>query len=159
VEKEGFFHANADLERWDELTLRLARLASVSGRVVAADTGAPVAGATVELLHDHCHACPSNGTSTDAPGRFELAAVPRGRDVTFALAAADCAPQRRALELRADEEHAELDFRLQRGFELSGHVLDFQSGAGIPGAHVGEIVTDASGAFRGRMLPPDGMSA
>jgi hypothetical protein len=156
VEKEGFFHLNAFYERRQELTLRLAPTSTLSGRVLAADTNVPVPGARIRLPHDYCKRCEPDIVIADAHGRYELPGVPRHQEATFLLDAEGFASQWRRLELREDRPEIELDFRIERGTEIAGRVVDYTSGAGIPGAKLGEIQTDASGAFRGHVIPEEG---
>jgi len=158
VEKDGFFHVNAYYERAAELTLRLAPTATISGHVLAADTETPVPGARIRLVHNHCKRCEPDLAVADTQGHYELPGVPLRQQTTLMLDAEGFPAQARSLEFRSDEPTVETDFRLQRGIEIAGHVVDFTSGAGLAGAKVGEIETDAVGAFRGRVLPAESES-
>jgi hypothetical protein len=159
VEKEGFFHVNAHYERLEQLTIRLMPTARLAGRVIAADTEVPVPGARIRLMHNYCKGCEPDLAIADAQGRYELPGVPRRQSTTFKLDAEGFASQWRRFEIRSDEPAVELDFRLQRGIEIAGSVVDYTTGAGLAGAKVGELQTDAAGTFRGRVLPAEGESA
>lgn len=158
VEKEGYFHLNAYYERRDELTLRLTSTATLVGRVLAADTGAPVPGARIRMPHNFCKRCEPDVVLADGLGRYELANVPRLQDATFLLDAEGFASQWRRFELREDVPVIEVDFHIERGTEIFGRVEDYTTGAGIPNAKVGDIEADATGTFRGRVLPEEGRS-
>lgn len=160
VEKEGYFHLDAHFHCRPELTLRLSPTSTLSGRVLAADTDTPVAGARIRQLHGYCRNCEPETAITDVQGNYRLPGVPRHQEVTFLLDAEGFASQYRTLEIREDEANVRLEFRLERGFEIVGRVVDFTSGTGIPDAKVGETIrTDASGAFRGRLLRQEGEAA
>ncbi len=156
VEKPGFFHRKAYYRPLDELTIALAPVVTISGRTLAADTGLPVAGARIELSHGTCKHCEPDVAVAGADGGYELAGVPRGEGVYFYLQAEGFPPQGRNFEIRSDGPRVEVDFRFERGIEISGRVVDFTSGAGIPAAKVAEIPSVAAGWFRGRILPEPG---
>lgn len=160
VEKKGFFHLNGHFQCRPEITLRMSPTSTLSGRVLAVDTGAPVPGARVRHLHGSCRNCEPDLTVADAGGNYELPGVPRSQTAAILLEAEGFAHQYRMLEIRGDEPEVRLDFRLERGFEITGRVVDSVSGAGLPDAKVGDwIRTDASGAFRGLVVRSEGEEA
>jgi hypothetical protein len=130
--------------------------ATLVGRVLAADTLAPVAGARVLHLHDGCAECESREATSGADGRFELAGVPRDEKNALVIDAAGFAQLHRRLRIGADETRVETDFPLERGLVLSGRVVDLETGVGLGDAriqHDGPIEVDAEGWFRARIVP------
>lgn len=152
VEAAGHFHWTREIVPTPNLVVALPRSATLSGRVLAADTGSPVAGATLALLHDSCTGCEPERVLSAVDGRFELHSVPLRRKAVLEVRAEGFAVARREFELRSDEPRVVQDIRLVRGLELSGRVEDWTSGRGIAGARVGELVTGEDGRFRGRIL-------
>ncbi len=154
VDREGFFHVKANCERREELEVRLHRTTVLSGRVLAADTGTTIPRARVSLVHNYCKRCEPDVVVASSEGAFEIGGVPlRDEGLCLLFQAAGFPDQSRRFEIRSDDPRVEQDFRLERGFEIAGRVTDFQSGIGISSAHIGEILTDASGEFHGRVLP------
>jgi len=147
VEADGYMHLA--LSWWPDpsMALHLARATTLIGRLLAADTGEALPGASIALPWDDCA---SAKAVADLAGRYELANVPlHFPDTAVLLKATGFADQRREFELRSDEPRIEQDFRLQRGIEIHGHVVDWVSGAGIADAMVERLTTEADGAFRG----------
>lgn len=119
-----------------------AHTASISGRVVAADSGRPVRRARVLLNGPQIPG--GRGTLTDNEGRFTLSALPAGR---YSLSAARTGfitiayGQRRPMqsgtpiEIAAGEQMTTLDIRMPRGSVITGRVFD-ESGEPLPGAMV-----------------------
>jgi len=147
VAKEGFVHLWTRLERKPELEVTLSRGATLSGRVLADDAGAPVAGARLSVERALCR-CPVDVVESDASGRYELPCVPRGDATQIVIQAEGFPRMERDFELRSDEPRIEQDFRLERGIEIAGRVADFTGGAGVAGALVAHFPADDSGRFR-----------
>lgn len=103
---------------------------SISGRVLAADTGRPLKRATVLASGGSRQA---RGTTTDEQGRFRVSGLPAG---TYTITASKSGfvdaifGQRRPLQpgtpvpVADGQEVAALDLRLTRGSVITGHVLD-----------------------------------
>jgi hypothetical protein len=117
----------------------------IRGRIVAADTGAPVRFATVSLLS------PRTGgwtTTTDASGRFEFSELPAG---TFSIRAAKGGFVQTffgpagTIVLKDGQRFDAQDFRLARGGVITGRVVD-ASGEPVVEAHVS--------AFRSEYIQP-----
>lgn len=153
VEAPGYFHARVEGNPSEFVRLALAPATRLEGRVRAADTGEPVAGATLTLAHDACSDCAPERVATDAEGRYELAALALGRPLELRIEAEGFAPTRRTFRLLERRARTTQDLALLRGIELEGRVEDWASGLGLAGARVGELVADAQGHFRGRFLP------
>ncbi len=153
VERDGFFHVRAFYERRAELEVRLARTGTLHGRVLAADDGRPVPAAEILLVHGYCKGCEPAAVLTRDDGSYELAGVPLRREATLIFRASDFPRQWKRFEIRSEGPRVEQDFRLERGVEIAGRVVDFTTGAGVPGASVTDLPTDPAGRFRGRLLP------
>jgi len=133
-----------------------AQLGAVSGRVIDADTGAPLRNARVGLV-------PEQGDEpdpvlTDADGRFRIATLPSGRYtlvaskpgyVSLRYGARRAVDPPQAIDVSADTPPIEV--RVPRGAALSGRLVD-DLGDPIPAVRVtaGVIVRTAAGA---RMTP------
>jgi protocatechuate 3,4-dioxygenase beta subunit len=104
-------------------------LGSVSGRVVDADTGAPLAGVTVTVGQ--------NGVLTDTAGRYVFRDVPPGR-VSVRIPSRYIATSLavpRVVTLGRGQDLSDIDLRVRLEGELSGRVLD-ERGTPIPGVQV-----------------------
>ena len=156
VEKTGFFHRKAYYQPLDELTISLAPVTTLFGHVVTADSGAPVSGARISLTHNYCKRCEPDVVTSGVDGSYELPGAPRREEMTIVLEAEGFPRDWRRFEVRSDEPRVEQDFQLERGIEISGRVVDFESGVGLAGASVGDLVADDLGSFRGRVLPEQG---
>ncbi|RMH38194.1 MAG: hypothetical protein D6689_19905 [Deltaproteobacteria bacterium] len=139
--------------------VRLRAGARVSIRVVAADTGAPIAGADVEL-----GGAREMTSATDRDGVARFRGVPGGVNTARATAGG-YAPAAIALVVpEGASEPIERTIELRRGAPVAGRVVD-EAGAPIAGARVGPIEagsltgaldaiahegakTDDAGAFR-----------
>jgi hypothetical protein len=155
LEKAGFAHEVATLAFDPEVEARLARLSTLRGRVRAAEDGASVVGARLALPSLQCPTCPPAEATSDAEGRFELAAG----EIELALArvavvAAGFA--RNEFELQKPA-WGERDYEMQRGIEVRGRVVDFESGQGLR-AEVEGVQTDDEGSFTVRVLPAEGFA-
>jgi protocatechuate 3,4-dioxygenase beta subunit len=114
----------------------------IRGRIVAADTGAPIRRAQVRAFSPEVRE--SRGASTDAQGRFELRDLPAGRWEVMASKAGFVTlryGQRRPfeagrpIEISDGETMAKADIALPRGAAMTGRVLD-EFGDPIAGARV-----------------------
>jgi len=112
---------------------------TVRGTVRGPD-GEPVDGTRVEVEQEQnpLRFQRRLGARTDAEGRYEVAGVPPGRRT---LSAFHPEHVRAVRELEITLGESRLDFRLERGYEVRGRVLD-TAGAPVPGARV-SLVTDA----------------
>ncbi|MFO8098335.1 MAG: TonB-dependent receptor [Salinibacter sp.] len=70
----------------------------LEGRVVSAETGAPLEGATVALVDE----TPAKGTATDADGRFQIQNLPPGR-TTVRIRFVGYTPVTRTVQMQAGE--------------------------------------------------------
>jgi protocatechuate 3,4-dioxygenase beta subunit len=116
--------------------------AVIRGRIVAADTGAPIRRAQIRAFSPEARE--SRGTSTDAQGRFELRDLPQGRWEVVASKAGFVTlrfGQRRPLEggqqieLSEGETMARANIALPRGGVVTGRILD-EFGEPVAGARV-----------------------
>ena len=116
--------------------------AAIRGRIVAADTGAPIRRAQVRAFSPEGR--DSRGTSTDAQGRFELRDLPAGRWELVASKAGFVTlryGQRRPreggqpIELAEGETMARANIALPRGAVVTGRIFD-EFGEPVAGARV-----------------------
>lgn len=152
--------------------------AIIRGRVLVADTGAPVRRAQVRATSADARA--GRLASTDAQGRFELKDLPAGRWTLTASKAGFVTLQYgqrrpletgRAIEIRDGEALERVDISLPRGSAVTGHIYD-EFGEPVANARVqvlryqmvqgarrlvpvgGGDQTDDTGAFRVFGLAP-----
>jgi len=150
VEAAEHFRSRQEVLPCTSVTIELARCVTLSGRVVAADTGAVVAAAIVELIpHDGTRGEPERCVS-GSDGAYSILA-PLYVVGLLEVRAEGFATTRQRFELRSEERNVVQDILLPRGLELAGRVEDRDSGRGIPGARVGDLVADEEGRFRGRV--------
>lgn len=83
VDAPGHFHWRSTCAGDDDLWVLLDPTGPLGGLTRDALSGAPLAGAVVELVHDTCVGCAPDVATSDAEGRFRLAAVPLGTEVTL----------------------------------------------------------------------------
>ncbi|GIW70836.1 MAG: hypothetical protein KatS3mg102_0378 [Planctomycetota bacterium] len=126
----------------EDLVLRLVRAQALGGRVLEAGTGAPVAGAQIEV---EMAGGVRLGAASDAQGAFRVAGVVPGRLVVRA-SAAGYAP----FESEFAQAPPELLIELLAGAAIEGQVIRARDGAPLEGAVV--YVLEASAA--GRRPPP-----
>jgi RNA polymerase sigma factor (sigma-70 family) len=146
-------------------TLTLQPTRQVRGRVLLADTRRPAAGAFVWV---YVPDGPVFGATTDAEGKFTLAALPPGPwDVAVKAGPADS--EYVSISIKVDaaggEDAAEQSILLPRGTPVNGRVVDAETGQGIAAVCVSYEVggstpchtgpqTEGDGAFR--ILVPEG---
>lgn len=157
VEHPGFMHRHADFARLPWLEIRLGRAVTLTGRVLDAEHRTPVAGATLTRAHSSCVGCEPDVVSAGADGTYSLEDVPVGVQSRFSVDARGVdargyLPAFSRFVLAIEGESAEHDFLLERGFPVTGRVVDLVSGAPLAGAQVrgpvGKGVTaGASGDF------------
>lgn len=116
--------------------------ASIRGRILTSDTGAPVRRAQVRAVASELRT--ARLVSTDAQGRFELKDLPAGRWTLTASKAGFVSLQYgqsrpfesgRPIELSEGQALERADFALPRGSAITGHVLD-AFGDPVAGARV-----------------------
>ena len=156
LEKPGYGHEVASLAWAPEMEAYLGPLLELRGRVRAED-GAPVAGAQLMVERVQCASCAPATAVSDLEGRYEL--VAGGIDLQLGkvtVAAPGFARNTVAPQPSFGVVPREHDFVLRRGLELTGRVVDFETGAGLSGADVDGIPADESGNFTARVLPTQG---
>ena len=136
----------------------------LSGRVLEADTGAPIAGAQVVAFPSeprHSMQAPPTAT-TDANGRYQFDTLSSGRYHITVHKPGFAPLDRPQLEVEVKEgaRHADVDVRLQKGAVITGRVLD-ESGEPVVSANVMILrrPRHAAVAARGDRLIPGGPSA
>ncbi len=132
----------------------LAPLASVAGRVVDTD-GAKLSGvlATLRSLDAGAGGAAAR-RPTNEEGQFQIDDIPAGH-YALLLAAPGYRAQQLQVELDAGRRRQVADVTLEPAPELSGQVVDFETGEPVEGARlrvldppgVGAAVTDADGTF------------
>ena len=132
------------------------------GRVLAADTGRPVANAELALVPVDDGRFEPSRARAEGDGSFVLAGAPLRVATILEVRADGFAPSRRALELRSASQggatrELRQDVRLARGVELAGRVEDWVTGAGLAGARFDMLVAREDGEFGGLVLPHPGL--
>ena len=123
--------ADADAAaRWGGFD-RAAGTARIRGRVVAADTGAPLRRAQVRLSAAELRV--NRSATTDADGRYEFPDLPAGRYnlsvarsgfVSLSFGQQRPFEQGRPLDLASAQQADKIDFALPRGGVIAGRVTD-----------------------------------
>lgn len=134
VEAPGHFHVNAPFERRSALDIQLPGAALLRGRVLEVGMELPVAGARIQHVHEFCRGCAPTMAMSDASGRFEIPAVPVDRNEPFELSAEGLSDQTVRFSLEAGRDVVEHDFHIDRGVEVVGVVVDFETSAPLSGA-------------------------
>jgi hypothetical protein len=118
--------------------------ATVSGTVVAAASGAPLAGARIGLTPGVGGAPNAGGAYTDSQGRFTLDEVPAGQHtlyvtqpqfVSTVYGAATPADPGTPVTLTSGQHLSDLKIAMVKGAAISGTVID-QNGQPLPGVQV-----------------------
>jgi RNA polymerase sigma factor (sigma-70 family) len=156
VDADGYFHLRSH-ELREPFAVVLDRLVPVSGRVLDAETRAPVAGAVVSTTHVWCDSCATEHHTTDEAGRFSAFGLPAGRTSSLCVTRSGYPVQSVAIELHDDGYK---DILLDRGCALSGVVVDLETGLPIAGARLRNselesllATSDAEGRFAILVLP------
>ena len=134
--------------------LKLRRLTSLAGRVLEAQSHAPLEGVRLTVSWRECPECPPEVAVSGPGGAYAFAALPAGTDLEILAEGPEIPAQRSGLRLeaRGAEAHAH-DVLLERGVRLRGTIFDLVTGAPIAAAHVfvqryGKgVTTDTAGFF------------
>lgn len=123
----------------EPVVLTLRRALALGGRVTGAD-GTPVVGATFVIGRAHQNGGVSSETAeahTDLEGRYRIGGLEPGH-VTVTVTHPDWLSASREANLLPETagEPNKLDFTLERGFAISGRVLDEATGAPVAAATV-----------------------
>lgn len=162
IDAEGFVHVRVYYMRLPDLHVRLSRAVTLSGRVLDASTGAPVAGARVLGIHETCKFdCEPPQALSDDEGRYAIDGVPSERKTHVLVSAEGYADRFFAFELPADPKGVVHDLELERGVLVTGRVVAKENGSPIPDVLVQDGYGkkshgDDGGTFQHRLLPSDG---
>jgi len=119
----------------------------VTGRVVDADSGQPIAGMLVSAGQwgsSFSTGKPHLVTRSDADGTFRLEGIPLGREEQIFVqpsAGSLYLPTAKRVTLNLEQAPAAIDFRLKRGVPVRGQAVDQRNGQPIIG-HVGYYAFD-----------------
>ncbi|MCP3913948.1 MAG: carboxypeptidase regulatory-like domain-containing protein [bacterium] len=139
VEAPGFFHRRGDWQRLPELTIELRPTTVLYGRVLSMRSLTPVANARITLSHPSCPpGCASEFARTAQDGSYELAGMPLDLTLVMTVTADDHAYAELRREFTGDGR-IEHDILLDRGARVAGTVVDYSSGAPVPGASVVDL--------------------
>jgi protocatechuate 3,4-dioxygenase beta subunit len=151
AEAAGRVHSSYEFEREGPVEFQLWPAVHVRGRVLAGGD-APVVGARLRYEHLACEGCGPEEIVSGPDGLFELLELPALEPAVLAVEAEGHVPiERQEFLLPRTEDVLEQDIHLQRGMAVRGRVLDWSTRAGVPGARVGGLVTDAEGVFGGHL--------
>jgi len=153
IEAEGYVPETDECTRRGPVEFGLSRAARVHGRVLAADTEEPIAGARIAQEFGLGERVV---VESGADGSYALAEVPCGMTASVSLSAGGFATCTREFQLDPLAGDLEQDLHLARGAEVKGRVVDWESGAGLAGALVSGLEADADGRFAGRLLAAPG---
>lgn len=155
----------------------LATGGSVSGRVMAEDTGEPVSGVSILVVDSDLKVASSDRSDED--GRYRATGLPSGSYVLESLHSGDffshvfgggpcpvtgpCDVTGESVRVEAGTDTGNVDFSLRRGLGISGRLVGEGHGFGLPGVSVtafdpdgmpiGSARTDELGGYRIRTLP------
>jgi len=139
----------------DDLEFSLTRASRVRGRVVSAETGEPVEGATVDA-----HYAGPGSVTTASDGTFDLVVAPGSRTVRV-WCEGYLWRETQVENLKPGEVREGVEIALKPGHRLRGRVVHARDGTPLAGAWVRiegpqgrSIRTDAEGRFAVRGLPP-----
>ena len=152
VEADGFVHQQAHWTLLPELHIRLASASTLRAQLIDAETERPLVGARIQRVHSYCRECSPAFLMTGPGGWAEIREVPLGESSTFLLRAKGFVEQFQSLHLRDTGAEAEYVFRLHRGIEISGRVVDAQTGSPVSDARVGNAARqdEVRSAYDGR---------
>lgn len=159
VEADGYFHDRRPFLTSEDIVVRLARSATLSGRVLERESGNPVPNATVEFSHPLCRRCPSEIVRTDGTGVFHgLETLARFR-ARLGVSAPGYASCEAVVQLEPGVSFQELRV-LRRGVRVSGLVVDSESGVPIQRGSVSSggaapLLALEHGRFDALFLPDD----
>ncbi|MDB4958785.1 MAG: hypothetical protein JWO36_6354 [Myxococcales bacterium] len=119
--------------------------ATIIGRVVRDDTGAPVPQASVYVPAGQPAVVRTSwrGTFTDATGHFRLDRVPPGRHLVFARGEGMVLSRGTVVIVEAGRTSTELEIRLEVGSTIRGTVIDH--GKPVAGARVAPMIAEGRG--------------
>lgn len=136
-----------------EVTVTLGLGGRARGRV-RDESGAPIAGATVEVWGDPRQASAAPRVLTDADGSYDLRGLPTSTFMLLVSAPGFAVGFSDRLEIPPGTQ-LERDFRLERGLVVRGRVIDRRSREPLPGAEVAHsplwkwsVRTDDEGRFQ-----------
>jgi hypothetical protein len=131
---DGYSHAREAVEApVDGVELVMLPASSLAGRVLARDSGEPIAGARVTASNVNGAFAPETHSESDQEGRFQLAALAAGRHVLRA-SAPGWQDERVWTSLGVAEAAGEVELRLSRAASLRATIR--VAGTPCPGASV-----------------------
>ena len=148
VYAKGFSRIHRRLMNTPELDLVLPREAVLSGHVLSAGTGLPLAGATVAIEQNEQQRV---NALTDANGAFLLDGLSQG-SYGLLVRHPEHAPLFAGIwNLAEGDRVTQLELRLDPALTVTGRVLSAKTGTPVPDAHVrassATVTSDASGSF------------
>jgi hypothetical protein len=129
VTAAGCFHRQCDMQRWPLLPVALPHLVAMSGRVLDAESGEPLAGARIEYNHGQqgCRGCVPDLQVAGQGGEFCFTALPGNERCHFRVRADGHAVCSEMLTTSGGSGPLSHDFRLARGIEVRGRIVEAKS--------------------------------
>ena len=109
---------------------------TITGQVIARDTGKPVPGAVVEGRAGRRRYAGTRETVSDGDGKFTLRSLPSGAIALEAAGYGYASSSPTTVELGIGEQADGVRILVDHALSISGRVVDKASKQGIPGAHV-----------------------
>ncbi|HVS18461.1 MAG TPA: carboxypeptidase-like regulatory domain-containing protein [Planctomycetota bacterium] len=153
AQAEGWFPGGGMLVGEPEHVVRLHRVRFASGRVLDAETRAPVADARVATRLPGRREVDGDAVRTDASGRFDGLAVPDGQGFGVDVSARGYLPTYRSMSIAGEPEDPASALELLLGPAQPGwfQVVDSGDGRPVPGAQVSTGREALATDFEGRV--------
>jgi len=142
LDHEGYVHVSTESYNQPELTFRLKRAVTLAGQVRDADTDQPIAAARVAQIPMFCRDCTPVWIDVNESGQFDLTDFPFDKGM-IQIAASGYPLTFEQVELNSTSDRAARVFKISRGIQVRGRVVDYVTRRGLPEASACEFSFDA----------------